>query len=186
MIYLSIANRILEKYPHTAGSQPCTWSSGLFSTGNVGAQLANFNTFVDQQAALDINQVATSIAGESSEAFGRNHAVAGNEDRNRVAATGIAHGPLAAAQAICQCPVGHYLTDWNCLQRAPDTLLKIGSVEGNLQAGHLALAGEIVIQRGYHPPAFGVCRGPQGAARTEKLNSPDAPATQTNAQTAYR
>ena len=86
-----------------------------------------------QQPPLDRGPAAIPVSGEAAEAALGDDAVAGDDQRNGVAAAGVADGARAAAEAGGQFAVADGFTALQALQGAPDAALEAGAFEPERQ-----------------------------------------------------
>lgn len=97
-----------------------------------------------QQPRLDIQPAGK--AGQA--AIGRDHTMAGNDDRDRVLATGCTHRParLRRADSLGYFQIALGLAEGNFAQALPDIFLKLGALRCQWQLKSNALAGEVLGQ----------------------------------------
>src|SRR4051794_38301764 len=103
-------------------------------------------SLVVQQRALGVQ--AAGVAGER--AVRADHAVAGVDDRDRVAAVGAADRARDAAQLARELAVGGGLAMRDLAQPRPDGALELGAVLGQREVERGALAGEVLIELALH------------------------------------
>jgi hypothetical protein len=83
---------------------------------------------------------------EAAGAVGRHHAVAGDDDRDRVGAAGLAHRPGDALDPPGELAVGLRGAVGDLAERAPDALLELSAARRQRQVEVLSLAGEVGLE----------------------------------------
>src|SRR5438552_13049162 len=88
---------------------------------------------VEQQPPLGLQQIPRGRMGESAKPVCRDHAMAGNDDRQPVVAAGLADRPWLGAEALGQLAVGQGLAARNGAQRIPEPPLEVRAFDEQRQ-----------------------------------------------------
>src|SRR6185437_4456117 len=100
--------------------------------------------FKDEELTLGVDSLAAAIAAER--AAGRQHAVAGNEDRQRVAAAGLAHGARSRGERPGEIAIAARLAVGDVAHELPDAQLEGRAARLQRQVERFELAGEIGVK----------------------------------------
>ncbi len=109
---------------------------------------------MSQQPALDVERITIRTMHETAQSGFAHHAMAGNNDGNRIVAAGLSHSTRAGTKLRSHLPVGQSVSARNGTHRLPNFALMLSTIELERQIEMKIRIGQISLQL----PAYFLCQ----------------------------